>query len=49
MSLYYQIVTYDSNLFKKFVQLSRGMRKHLLFYTFESLEDIMENFMKKYG
>ncbi len=37
MNIYYLIVTYDSKLFKKFMQLSKGLRKHLLFHVFEEV------------
>lgn len=38
MNIYYKIVSYDSKLFKKFMLLSRGMRKHLLFYVMEEVK-----------
>ena len=49
MSLYFRIVSYDPKMLKPFLMLSRGMRKHLLFYVFESTKDIGAGFAKKYG
>ena len=48
MNVYYTMVTYDSNLFKKFMQLAKGLRKHLLFYVFEEMAGVSDAFMKKY-
>lgn len=41
MNIFYTFVTYDARLFKKFLMLSRGMRKHLLFYTFDLLNPVL--------
>lgn len=49
MSIYYKIVSFDGRLFKKFVRLSKGMRKHLLFHVFESTASIAKDFNRKYG
>lgn len=38
MNIYYTIVSYDSKLFKKFMLLSRGMRKHLLFFVMDEIK-----------
>ena len=50
MNIYYLFSTYDTKLFKKLLLLSRGMRKHLLFYVFEEVkETILERFKQKYS
>lgn len=49
MDVYYKIITYDGKLFKKFLQLSKGMRKHLLFHVFDYFEPVNLGFNKKYG
>ena len=50
MSVYCNIVQYDGTLFKQFTQVSRGFRKHLLFYIFtEFLSPIAEGFTRAYG
>ena len=49
MSLYFRIVSYDPKMLKTFLLLSKGMRKHLLFYIFEITKEIGTGFTKKYG
>eukprot|EP00347_Sterkiella_histriomuscorum_P020090 403339144 len=49
MNIYFKIVSYDGRMFKKFVCLSKGMRKHLLFYVFDSTFQIAKDFNRKYG
>jgi hypothetical protein len=49
MNIYYMIVSYDSKLFKKFMLLSKGMRKHLLFFVMDELKTkIIEQFKHAY-
>ena len=49
MDVFYNIIKYDSRLFKKLILLSKGMKKHLLFHLFDNTTSICEQFMKKYG
>ena len=49
MSVFFKIVSYEGSLFKTFTRLSRGFRKHLLYYVFsEYLKPIAESFNKQY-
>ena len=49
MSVFYTLVSFDGGLLKKFLTLSKGMYKHLLFYLFDLLEQIDHGFMQTYG
>lgn len=50
MNVYFSIVTFDSNLFKKFTGLSKGFRKHLLYYVFTSyLAPVSDSFNSAYS
>lgn len=50
MNVYFSIVTFDSNLFKKFTGLSKGFRKHLLHYVFTSyLAPVSDSFNTAYS
>lgn len=49
MSVYYGCVGYDGSLLKKFLQLSKGMRKHLLFYIYDIFQPVVESLEKQYG
>lgn len=49
MEIFHKIVSFDGRLFKKFVQLSKGMRKHIIFHFFESTASIAKDFNRKYG
>ena len=45
MSIFFELVKLEGPLFKKFMQLSRGFRKHLLFYVFtEYMQPVAESF-----
>ena len=49
MSIFFEFVKFEGNLFKKFVQLSRGFRKHLLYHVFtEYMHPVAESFNNKY-
>lgn len=49
MNIYFGCISYDGELLKKFLQLSRGMRKHLLFFIFDSFQPIVEALDATYG
>lgn len=49
MKVYHTIISFDGRLFKKFVQLSKGMRKHIIFHFFETTNSIVKDFNRKYG
>jgi hypothetical protein len=49
MSIYFNLIAYDTQMFKSFVSLSHGMRKHLLFYVFEIMAPTLDHFMRKFG
>jgi hypothetical protein len=49
MNIYFLIIQYETNLFKMFLTLARGLRKHLLFYIFETyINPISNSFKKQY-
>ena len=54
MNIYFLIVKYRGDLFKKFMQLSRGFRKHFLYHVFTEYmipiaDSFNETFKSSYG
>ena len=49
MKIFFLLVQFKGDLFKKFMQMSRGFRKHLLYHVFqEYMKPISDSFDSKY-
>ena len=50
MSIFFEFVKYEGgSLFKKFMQLSKGFRKHLLYHVFtEYMHPVADSFNNKF-
>jgi hypothetical protein len=50
MNIFFMLVKFKGELFKKFMQMSRGFRKHMLYHVFtEYMKPVAEDFDKKYS
>ncbi len=49
MEIFYRITSYDPKIFKKFLALSKDLKKHLLFHCFDTTRDLSHAFTRKYG
>lgn len=49
MEILYRIISYDPKIFKKFLSLSKDLKKHLLFHCFDTTRELSQAFTRKYG